>query len=66
LPGLSGALALVVFAPLFLATFVALLVALGLSSSDRQFLASFWDAVRRNMRRGTPPGGDPPGASRDL
>lgn len=66
LPGLSGALALVVFAPLFLATFVALLVALGLSSSDRQFLASFWDAVRRNMRRSTPPGGDPPGASRDV
>jgi O-antigen/teichoic acid export membrane protein len=66
LPGLSGAPALVVFAPLFLAIFVALLVALGLSSSDRQFLASFWDAVRRNMRRSTPPGGDPPGASRDV
>jgi hypothetical protein len=41
-----------VFAPLFLAIFVALLVALGLSASDRQLLASFWDAVRRNVRRG--------------
>ena len=48
----SGALALVVFAPLFLTIFVALLVTLGLSASDRQFLASFWEAVRRNVRRG--------------
>ena len=51
-PVSSGALALLVFAPLFLAIFVALLVALGLSASDRQLLASFWDAVRRNVRRG--------------
>jgi hypothetical protein len=44
----------VVFAPLFLAVFVALLVALGLSPSDRQFLASFWAAVLRSVRRATP------------
>jgi O-antigen/teichoic acid export membrane protein len=62
LPVPSGAPALVVFAPLFLAIFVAL----GLSPSDRQFLASFWDAVRRNVRRSTPPSGAPPGASRDA
>jgi O-antigen/teichoic acid export membrane protein len=53
LPADEGAPALLVFAPLFLAVFIALLVALGLSSSDRQFLASFWAAVRRNLRRPT-------------
>lgn len=51
LPGYSGAAALLVFVPLFLVIFGALLVALGLSQSDRQFLASFWSAVRRNVRR---------------
>jgi O-antigen/teichoic acid export membrane protein len=55
LPAYSGAPALLVFAPIFLAVFLALLIALGLSASDRQFLASFWDAVRRNLRRATPP-----------
>lgn len=50
LPGYAGFTALVVFAPLFLAVFVGLLVAFGLSLSDRQFLASFWSAVRRNLR----------------
>jgi O-antigen/teichoic acid export membrane protein len=50
----SGATALLVFAPLFLAVFIALLVALGLSPSDRQFLASFWAAVLRSVRRATP------------
>ena len=53
-PVSAGAPALVVFAPLFLAVFVALLVALGLSPSDRQFLASFWAAVLRSVRRATP------------
>ena len=52
LPAYAGTGALLVFAPLFLAVFLALLVALGLSPSDRQFLASFWAAVRRNVRRG--------------
>jgi O-antigen/teichoic acid export membrane protein len=51
LPTLDGTPALLIFAPLFLAIFIALLVALGLSSSDRQFLASFWSAIRRNLRR---------------
>lgn len=51
LPAYTGAPALLIFAPLFLAVFIALLVVLGLSPSDRQFLASFWAAVRRNVRR---------------
>ncbi len=51
-----GALALLVFVPLFLTVFAALLFALGLSQSDRQFLASFWSAVRRNVQRTTPKG----------
>ena len=50
LPAYAGAPALLVFTPLFLAVFLALLLALGLSPSDRQFLASFWAAVRRNVR----------------
>jgi len=50
----NGATALLVFAPLFLAVFIALLVALGLNPSDRQFLASFWAAVLRSVRRATP------------
>jgi O-antigen/teichoic acid export membrane protein len=56
LPAYTGATALLIFAPLFLGVFVMLLVALGLSPSDRQFLASFWAAVRRNFRRATPKG----------
>jgi O-antigen/teichoic acid export membrane protein len=56
LPAYTGAIALLIFAPLFLGVFVMLLVALGLSPSDRQFLASFWAAVRRNFRRATPKG----------
>ena len=55
LPDLVGSLALLIFVPLFLAIFLALLVALGLSPSDRQFLVSFWSAIRRNLRRTTPP-----------
>ena len=51
LPAFSGAVALLIFAPLFLALFAGLLVALGLSHTDRQFLASFWAAVRHNVRR---------------
>jgi O-antigen/teichoic acid export membrane protein len=50
LPAYDGGLALLVFAPLFLTVFVALLVALGLSPSDRQFLAAFWAALIRNLR----------------
>jgi O-antigen/teichoic acid export membrane protein len=54
LPALVDAPALLIFAPLFLAVFLALLLALGLSPSDRQFLASFWAAVRRNVHRLNP------------
>ncbi|HZY56259.1 MAG TPA: hypothetical protein VFE09_00515, partial [Rubrobacteraceae bacterium] len=46
-----GILALMVFVPLFLAAFAGLLIALGLSPSDRQLLVSFWGAVRRTLRR---------------
>jgi O-antigen/teichoic acid export membrane protein len=54
LPAYAGVPALLVFTPLFLAVFLALIVALGLSPSDRQFLASFWVAVRRSVRRAGP------------
>jgi O-antigen/teichoic acid export membrane protein len=50
LPVYAGVSALLVFAPLFLAVFLALLVSLGLSPSDRHFLASFWAAFLRNVR----------------
>jgi hypothetical protein len=56
LPVYDGAPALLVFAPLFLAVFLALLVALGLDASDRQLLASFWTALVRNFRRAAPRG----------
>jgi O-antigen/teichoic acid export membrane protein len=49
LPDYEGLVALFLFAPLFLATFSIALVAAGLSPSDRQFLSSFWSAVRRNL-----------------
>ncbi len=53
MPDYAGVPALLIFAPLFLAVFLALLVALGLNPSDRQFLASFWAAVLRSIRRAT-------------
>lgn len=56
LPGYTGLPALLIFAPLFLAVFLALIVALGLSPSDRQLLASFWVAVRHYIRRAYPRG----------
>ncbi len=52
LPGWEGLPALLVFAPLTLAAFVAVLCSLGLSPGDRRFLASFREAVRRALRRG--------------
>jgi O-antigen/teichoic acid export membrane protein len=54
LPVYDGAPALLVFAPLFLSVFLALLVAVGLDASDRKFLASFWTALVRNVRRAAP------------
>lgn len=51
LPGYEGLPALALFTPVFLTAFAATLTALGLSPSDRQFLTSFWTAVRRNLKR---------------
>jgi O-antigen/teichoic acid export membrane protein len=56
LPAYVGTMALLIFVPLFLSVFAALLVVLGLDPSDRHFLASFWVAVRRNISRTTPKG----------
>jgi hypothetical protein len=43
--------ALLVFAPLALAVFFILLVSFGLGPSDRRFLASFRDVLRRKAAR---------------
>jgi O-antigen/teichoic acid export membrane protein len=43
--------ALLVFAPLALAAFFVLLVSFGLGPSDRRFLASFRDVLRRKAAR---------------
>jgi O-antigen/teichoic acid export membrane protein len=51
LPGFEGLPALLVFAPLALAVFFVLLVSFGLDPSDRRFLASFQDALRRRAAR---------------
>jgi hypothetical protein len=51
LPLSTGLLAILVLAPLYLAGFTALLLGLGLSSSDRQFLRAIWMAVRRVLWR---------------
>jgi O-antigen/teichoic acid export membrane protein len=56
LPTYTGVSALLIFGSLLLVVFLVLLVALGLSPSDRHFLASFWAAVRRNVRRASPKG----------
>ncbi|HEX2098682.1 MAG TPA: flippase [Rubrobacteraceae bacterium] len=48
-----GLLTLAVFVPLFLMIFAGLLLALGLSPSDRRFLYAFWSAVRRTFRQRT-------------
>ena len=48
----DGALSLLVFAPLFMAVFVAILLALGLNVSDRLFLRAFWTAVRQKIGPG--------------
>ncbi len=49
LPLPDGLAAILVLGPTFLTLFAALIVALGLSDSDRQFLRAFWTAVRRNI-----------------
>lgn len=57
LPLPEGFLAILVLAPMFMVLFVALIVALRLSESDRQFLRSFWTAVRRRATAVTGRGG---------
>jgi O-antigen/teichoic acid export membrane protein len=52
LPGWEGLPALLIFAPLALTVFFAVLCSLGLSPGDRRFLTSFQEAVRRALRRG--------------
>ncbi len=47
-----GVVTILVLAPVFLMGFVAFLFALGLSSSDRQFLATLWRALRRSSPTG--------------
>jgi len=59
LPVPDGLPAVLAFGPTFLALFAALTASLGLSDSDRQFLASLWAAVRRTAGR-------PAGAGRDA
>jgi O-antigen/teichoic acid export membrane protein len=51
LPLPNGLATLAVLGPVFVLTFVAALLLLGLSPSDRRFLTAFWDAVRRTVRR---------------
>lgn len=41
-----------VFGPLFVIIFAALLLLFGLSPSDRELLAALWDSARRVIRRG--------------
>lgn len=50
IPDYQGLQALVIFTPLFVVVFAATLSIVGLSPSDRQFLSSFWTAVRRNLK----------------
>jgi O-antigen/teichoic acid export membrane protein len=56
LPTYAGISALLIFGSLLLVIFLVLLVALGLSPSDRHFLAAFWAAVCRNVRHASPKG----------
>jgi O-antigen/teichoic acid export membrane protein len=52
LPIPAGLVAISILGPVLVSVFVAALLALGLTRSDRQLLGSFWAAVRRNLRRG--------------
>jgi O-antigen/teichoic acid export membrane protein len=53
LPLSPGILTILVLAPLFVVVFAALLFVMGLSPSDRQFLAPFLAKIRRSTRRDT-------------
>jgi len=53
LPLSPGILTILVLAPLFMVVFAALLFVMGLSPSDRQFLAPFLAKIRRITRRDT-------------
>jgi O-antigen/teichoic acid export membrane protein len=52
IPVSNNILSILTFTLLFVAVFGAMLFALGLNSSDRQFLRAFWTAVRQKMRPG--------------
>lgn len=52
LPLAPGLITVLVISPIFLLVFAALLFALGLSPSDRQFLSTFRASVRRALGRG--------------
>jgi O-antigen/teichoic acid export membrane protein len=52
IPISSNILSILVFALLFMAVFAAMLLVLGLNTSDRQFLGALWTAVRQKIRPG--------------
>ena len=52
LPLPAGAISILLLAPAFIIVFTVTLLALGLYPSDRQFLYSFWTAVRTRFVRG--------------
>lgn len=54
---LGGLPALAVFSVVFAAAFAGTMVALRLSDTDRSFLRSFWNALRRNTKRARRVGG---------
>jgi O-antigen/teichoic acid export membrane protein len=51
-PTSDGVLGLLIFAPLFVVVFVAMLLALGLNPSDRHFLRAFQTAIRQKIGPG--------------
>ena len=48
----NGLLAILVLTPVFGVVFVALLLAFGLSDTDKEFLRAFWNVAKRYLRRG--------------
>lgn len=52
LPVPEGFFSVLVFGAVFGLSYLGLLVAFGLGESDREFLRSLWNAVRRNLRMG--------------
>ena len=50
LPLPTGAVTILALGPLFMIAFGVLLATMGLTASDRQFLSTFWNSVRRTRR----------------